>query len=167
MIEEHPDRYGRVTTDSARSAPVLSGAEGRPSLSVFWFPAGGARDARVAYPPYVGATIAMDRPEDVVFSPVELRAIGGNHAVEVPLGSARLEGITTNEQFDEIEASLYSSLDRLAARFRHPPSRLDDDRAAARTYLSAVERLVPRALRNVHRAYSPQFFAWLDDVVRR
>lgn len=164
-IDQHPDLYGKVTIDSARSLPVLVDGTGPngPTLAVFWFPAGGPINARLVYPPYFGATISTHDPSAITFGPLDPASLGIRQPSTQPMGPVRIGDVASMDEYEQAQAGLYDSLDRLAPYYLGSPATLGPaERAAARAYLAAFDKLAHTVLRDAYRARSPQFFAWLE-----
>lgn len=162
-ITTHPELYGRISIESAASLPVLVAGVSGPELAVFWYPAGGPIDDRRAYPPYFGATVPLDRPTQIHLGALDAAALGIHPGADGSLGPSRLGGVESFEESDALYAALFGSLDQLAPAFPQPPAALgDSERAAARQYLRAFAKLADIGVRDVYRARSPEFFAWLE-----
>lgn len=169
-IDQHPDLYGRVTIDSARSLPVLVNGDGpdRPALAVFWYPAGGAVDERLVYPPYFGATIPTDGSRAPTFAVLDPTSLGIRQPSSQPLGPVSIGDVASMEEYEQEEAQLYGSLDQLAPHYLRSPATLSGaERAAARAYLTAFNKLAHTVLHDTYRARSPDFFAWVDAAATR
>lgn len=166
-IDRHPDRLEHVTLESGRSMPVLVGSAEEPTLAVFWYGAGGPITDRRIYSPYYQARVSCRAPQNIAFTPLDPRSLGLPPDDGRSLGAQKISGFGPAEVTDAIRAELYESLDRLATCYLRPSAALtNNDRAGAREYRAAFERLLQPALRDVYSAYSPDFFEWLEVVAR-
>jgi len=161
-VEQHPQRWEKVTRESALSLPVPIGSAGQEGLAFFWYPVGGPIQNRVVGAPTYRVLANLHRLDDITFLPAGPADLGLGVAAGIPLGKPTVGGPVASGEMKALRAELFGALDSLLdlALAGSPPQ--DTAREQAGRLDVLYRRLSIIVLLPAYRALNPAFFDRLE-----
>ena len=161
-VSQHPERWAKVTRESALSLPVPTGSVGTETLAFFYYPIGGPIQNRVVRVPTFQVTADLNRLDNITFQPAIPAALGLSAEPGAPLGAPRVGGPVGPGELDTLKSALYAALDSLLGRFLSASPLLDTEKEAVTHLNTLYQRLAVIVLLPAYRALNPAFFVWLE-----
>lgn len=169
-VEQHPQRWQKVTREAALSLPVPVLSAGQAGLAFFWYPVGGPIQSRVVGAPTYRVLAGLSQLDSITFLPTDSAQMGLGVASGQPLGKPTIGGGVPPAEMKQVRADLYRTTDRMLeiyARAAASPNVYpdEDERAEMAAYRAAFRRLAVVVLLPAYRALSPHSFAWMDVIL--
>ncbi len=161
-VSKHPERWQKVTRESALSLPVPQGGPGQEQLAFFWYPVGGPVQDRTVGIPTFRVTASLSRLDDIQFQPVTPEELGFSAPPGARLGKPTIGGLVGPGELTPLKAELYSTLDGVLDLALAGAPVPEADKAAAARLSALYRRLAVILLLPAYRALNPAFFDWLE-----
>ena len=161
-IEKRPERWAKVTRESALSLPVPAGHAGAEALAFFWYPVGGPAQNRVVGAPTFQVTASLTRLDDITFLPAGPNSLGLGVAPGTALGKPTIGGPVAPGEMKTLKAELYDKLDSVLNLALVTASVTDADKVTVASLNALYHRLAVLVLLPAYHAMNRDFFPWLE-----
>jgi hypothetical protein len=161
-VSQHPERWRKVTRESALSLPVPLGSPGQEELAFFWYPVGGPVQNRVVGAPTFRVLASLTRLDDITFLPVGTDSLGLGVTPGTALGKPTIGGPVASGEIQTLKAELFTTLDFVLDLALAAAPVPDADKAAVANLSALYHRLSVIVLLPAYRALNPTFFTWLE-----